>query len=52
MRRGERALVAFLPSDEPARTKSARELAAALAAQVDEGRRKALLIARVDGADD
>jgi ATP-dependent Lhr-like helicase len=49
--RGEHNLHAFLPAEEPARTRSARALARALAAQVEEGRRKALLIARVDGED-
>ena len=49
--RGEHHLHAFLPAEEPSRSQSARALAAALAAQVDEGRRKALLIARVDGVE-
>jgi ATP-dependent helicase Lhr and Lhr-like helicase len=49
--RGEHNLHTFLPAEEPARTRSARALARALAAQVEEGRRKALLIARVDGED-
>ncbi len=47
--RGEHNLHTFLPEDEPARGQCARALARALAALVDEGRRKALLIARVDG---
>jgi ATP-dependent Lhr-like helicase len=49
--RGEHNLQTFLPDEEPARSRVGRALADALAAQVDEGRRKALLIARVDGED-
>jgi len=49
--RGEQNLQTFLPGEEPERSQSARALARALAALVDEGRRKALLIARVDGED-
>jgi len=49
--RGEQNLQTFLPDEEPGRTHAARALAHALAAQVDEGRRKAFLIARVDGED-
>ena len=49
--RGEHNLHTFLPAEEPAKSHAARALAHALAAQVDEGRRKALLIARVDGDD-
>jgi ATP-dependent Lhr-like helicase len=49
--RGEHNLHTFLPAEEPGRTRGARALARALAAQVEEGRRKALLIARVDGED-
>ncbi len=49
--RGEQHLQTFLPDEEPARSRAGRALAHALAAQVDEGRRKALLIARVDGED-
>ena len=41
----------FLPGEEPERSQRARALAHALAALVDEGKRKALLIARVDGED-
>jgi ATP-dependent Lhr-like helicase len=47
--RGEHNLHTFLPADEPARAHAARALAQALAALVDDGRRKALLIDRVDG---
>ena len=46
--RGEHNLQTFLPADEPRRTHAARALALALAALVEQGRRKALLIARVD----
>ena len=46
--RGEHNLQTFLPADEPRRTHAARALCLALAALVDQGRRKALLIARVD----
>ena len=49
--RGEQNLQTFLPGEEPERSQRARALARALAALVDEGRRKALLIARVDGED-
>jgi ATP-dependent Lhr-like helicase len=49
--RGEHNLHTFLPAEEPAKSHAARALAHALAAQVDEGRRKALLIARIDGED-
>jgi len=47
--RGEHNLHTFLPLEEPARTHAARALAHGLAAQVDGLRRKAFLIARVDG---
>jgi ATP-dependent Lhr-like helicase len=49
--RGEHNLHTFLPEEEPARTHTARALAGALARLVDDGRRKALLVARVDGED-
>ena len=49
--RGEQTLLSFLPESEPARSKAGRALAQALAALVDQGRRKALLIARVDGVE-
>ena len=49
--RGEHNLHTFLPGQEPARTHAARALAGALAGLVDDGRRKALLVARVDGVD-
>ena len=47
--RGEQNLLTFLPAEEPQRTRRARALAAALAQLVESGRRRALLIARVDG---
>jgi ATP-dependent Lhr-like helicase len=49
--RGEHNLHTFLPAEEPEKSRSARALARALAELVDQGRRKALLIARVDGED-
>jgi ATP-dependent Lhr-like helicase len=49
--RGEHNLHTFLPAQEPLRSRAARALAQALSALVDEGRRKALLIALVDGAE-
>ena len=47
--RGEQNLLTFLPAEEPQRTHRARALATALAQLVDSGRRRALLISRVDG---
>jgi ATP-dependent helicase Lhr and Lhr-like helicase len=49
--RTEQSLLTFLPGDEPARGHAADALAKALAGLVDEGRRKTLLIARIDGED-
>ncbi len=49
--RGEHNLHTFLPAQEPLRSSAARALAQALSALVDEGRRKALLIALVDGGE-
>jgi ATP-dependent Lhr-like helicase len=49
--RGEHQLVTFLPPEEPERSRSARALAFALADLVDGGRRRALLVSRVDGDD-
>jgi hypothetical protein len=49
--RGEQNLHTFLPAEEPARSRASRALAQTLAALVDGIRRKALLIARVDGVD-
>jgi ATP-dependent Lhr-like helicase len=47
--RGENQLLTFLPPEEPERSRAARALCEALAALVDQGRRRALLVARVDG---
>jgi ATP-dependent Lhr-like helicase len=47
--RGEQNLLTFLPAEEPERTRRGRALANALARLVDSGRRRALLISRVDG---
>jgi len=47
--RGEQNLLTFLPAEEPERSRRARALANALARLVDSGRRRALLISRVDG---
>jgi hypothetical protein len=41
----------FLPAEEPARSQAARALVQALGALVDGGRRKALLVSRVDGVE-
>ncbi len=49
--RSEQHLVTLLPPGEPERTAAARALAAALADLVEQGRRRALLIARIDGAE-
>ncbi|MFL5413683.1 MAG: DNA glycosylase AlkZ-like family protein, partial [Myxococcales bacterium] len=48
--RGDRTLLAFLPAEEPARSRRGRALAMALAGLVESGRRRALLLERVDGA--
>jgi ATP-dependent helicase Lhr and Lhr-like helicase len=47
--RTEKHLQTFLPVEEPARGHAIAALAGALASLVDEGRRRTLLIARVDG---
>jgi len=46
--RGEKQLRVFLPDDEPARSMFGREIARALASLVQNGRRRALLIAEID----
>ncbi|HEY8042143.1 MAG TPA: DEAD/DEAH box helicase [Polyangiaceae bacterium] len=51
MGRGEHPLLTFLPEAEPDRSGQARILAAALAELVDGGKRRALLIATVDGVE-
>jgi ATP-dependent Lhr-like helicase len=48
--RGDRSLFTFLPPDEPERARRARALAAALAGLVESGRRRALLVERIDGS--
>jgi ATP-dependent Lhr-like helicase len=42
-------LLTFLPTEEPERGRAAEVLAGALAALVDEGRRRTLLVSRIDG---
>jgi ATP-dependent Lhr-like helicase len=49
--RADRNLLTFLPESEPDRSESARAVAAALAALVSGGRRRALLVAKIDGDD-
>ena len=49
--RTETNLLTFLPADEPARAAAARELARALARLVETGRRRAVLVGKVDGRD-
>jgi ATP-dependent helicase Lhr and Lhr-like helicase len=46
----EKSLTTFLPSEEPLRGQVASALSEALAALVDEGKRRTLLIESVDGA--
>jgi ATP-dependent Lhr-like helicase len=49
--RAETNLLTFFPEEEPARRLAARALARALAALVESGRRRAVLVGRVDGGD-
>ena len=49
--RAETNLLTFLPAEEPARSAAARALAHALTDLVESGRRRAILVARVDGRD-
>jgi ATP-dependent Lhr-like helicase len=49
--RTEKHLSTFLPPEEPARGHALAALAGALASLVDEGRRRTLLVAKVDGED-
>ncbi len=49
--RTEQHLLTMLPPGEPERTAAARGLSAALADLVERGRRRGLLIARIDGSD-
>jgi ATP-dependent Lhr-like helicase len=47
--RSEQSLLTFLPADEPERSRRGRALSRALADLVESGRRRALLVARIDG---
>ncbi len=49
--RGERSLITFLPAEEPERSEAARAIASTLASLVEEGKRRAVLIGRIDGED-
>ncbi|WP_437641593.1 DEAD/DEAH box helicase [Sorangium sp. So ce854] len=49
MGRTERSLTTFLPEAEPERGEAIRAIASALAALVSEGRRRAVLVATIDG---
>ena len=49
--RAERNLLTYLPETEPERTESAKAVAAALAALVSGGRRRVLLVGKIDGDD-
>ena len=49
--RTETNLLTFLPADEPARSAAAGDLARALGALVETGRRRAVLVGKVDGGD-
>ena len=50
MSRGEKQIQVFLPEEEPSRSLMAREVANVLANLVATGRRKAMLLAEVNGA--
>ncbi|MGK4004570.1 DEAD/DEAH box helicase [Sorangium sp. So ce1036] len=49
MGRTERSLITFLPGAEPERGAAIRAIASALAALIHEGRRRAVLVATIDG---
>jgi hypothetical protein len=49
--RAERNLLTFLPESDPERMETARAIALALASLVTGGRRRALLVAKIDGED-
>jgi ATP-dependent Lhr-like helicase len=49
--RADRNLLTFLPESEPQRGEAAAAVAGALAGLVDGGKRRALLVAKVDGED-
>ncbi len=48
--RAERSLLTFLPAEEPERGHAAEALVGALAGVVEQGRRRTLLIAQIDGS--
>jgi ATP-dependent Lhr-like helicase len=48
--RAERSLLTFLPAEEPERGHAAKALVGALAGVVEQGRRRTLLIAQIDGS--
>jgi len=48
--RTEKTMLTFLPEDEPYRSEAAEAITRALAELVEEGRRRAVLIAAIDGA--
>ncbi|HYX21392.1 MAG TPA: hypothetical protein VFA98_11165, partial [Thermoanaerobaculia bacterium] len=47
----ETNLLTFLPAEEPGRAAAAADLARALAGLVESGRRRVVLVARVNGGD-
>ncbi|MFY9550168.1 MAG: hypothetical protein WAU32_03380, partial [Thermoanaerobaculia bacterium] len=49
--RTETNLVTFLPADEPERSAAAKDLARVLSRLVESGRRRAVLVGKVDGRD-
>lgn len=49
--RTERSLLTFLPPDDPERSEIARAIATALTDMVDEGKKKAVLISKVNGVE-
>jgi ATP-dependent Lhr-like helicase len=49
MGRTEKSVLTFLPDEEPERGHAAEDLGRALAALVEEGRRKTLLVSKIDG---
>ena len=51
MARAQTSLLTYLPPNEPERSAAAADLARALGSLVDSGRRRAVLIARIDGSD-
>jgi ATP-dependent Lhr-like helicase len=50
-RGAERSVLTFFPAEDPERQKAAAAVAEALAGLVEGGRRRALLVSRVDGGD-